>query len=114
MTNSDVYPVTAGFEQWYEAALDRLFTKDPQAKVPEGLNTAYEAVRTALGEYEHGSADVDQVFEGTDMATTYREYRASDLDDRPLYRQMLQIYANVCTDVILTMLNLEETDAQEV
>jgi hypothetical protein len=87
MTNPDVYPVTAAFEKEFEEKLEALrLTGNLQ------YNHAYPVFRTMaenIGEYEHGSADVQDCI-------------GNWTDDN---KAAVQIYADVCRDVLTSFIS---------
>lgn len=77
MTNPDVYPITAAFEKEFEQRASRYYA----------TWEAFKAMAGNIGEYEHGSADVEDVFDGEDIN--------------------LNNYVAVCTDILNTMIAVQ-------
>lgn len=88
MTNPDVYPITYAFEQEMapkvEEAEEGLFRAAAQS--------LFEVMAGNLGEYEHGSADIIDVYESR---WPQRQQRV-----------LLESYAEVCKDILLTFISV--------
>jgi|SRR5215469_2113776 len=96
MSNPDVYPITAAFEQEFEGRLPKYF------RTPSGLTSVqrlYEIIRETIGEYEHGTADVEDVFD--DLIDDIRH--TTDPDE--FHRATMKCYAAVASDLLMTILN---------
>jgi len=89
MTNPEVYPITAFFEQ-ATAKLDL----GPCGKQVISL------MASTLGEYEHGTAEPEDVFQGV------QGFDLSDVDDKNERRQIcLRLYKAVLEDMALVLAN---------
>lgn len=94
-SNPEVYPVTAAFEKF---AAEQTAGLDPT----HGLCRLSAIISEVIGEYEHGTADPETVFEevsGLDLSGTG--------DDRERRRTCLELYAAVCRDVVLSVRHWE-------
>jgi hypothetical protein len=100
-TDAQVYPVAAEFETNMQPHLDKLsFGRRLR------LQFVYNSMRENIGEYEHGTADVDDVFEGIEGLPGVPRHDPDDLDydDRPDQARLLKVYAAVCEDLLLTII----------
>jgi hypothetical protein len=98
MTDPKVYPLTAKFEDWARDELKQL-GPIPAATVRYSLWDIYKHLKENLHEYEHGTTDVEVVFEnlGLDLS------RIDDDDERR--RLCLRLYCAVLEDLLLTFIN---------
>jgi hypothetical protein len=87
-SNPEVYPITRSFEDWWEEEMTVL--RVPPASA--ALSELYRICRENIGEYEHGSADVEDLFDTAGLVTPE--------SSAPLVRA----YAEVCKDIILTFI----------
>jgi len=76
MTNPEVYPITAAFEEQFKAFMPTL-----------ALHRVFKAMAANIGEYEHGAVDVEDVV-------------GNWSDDK---KDLVRIYAEVCDDVLRTL-----------
>lgn len=108
MTNPDVYPVTAEFEQYTQAFLDNCDrTRVSETTLRNGQRLRNIMAGT-IGEYEHGTADVDVVFDEEVSDTNF------DDQDKPLpehlRRKALKYYTEVCKDILLTVVSVGDEE----
>jgi hypothetical protein len=80
-TNPDVYPVTAEFEQQVQSRIREL-----PGRFQQPVAAVFQVMAENIGEYEHGSADVEDTI-------------GNWTDDN---QEAVQIYADVCFDVMLS------------
>lgn len=93
-SNPDVYPLTASFEDWWKGMDKRWYCGNNAA-----TKALFERCRDCIGEYEHGSADVEDVF---DPDFNGLVEAALERDSVAYSKTMLKAYVAVCTDIILT------------
>ena len=81
-SNPDVYPETAAFEQ----KMGPLVAPFAGAKPQSAILRMYSVMRSNIGEYEHGSVDIEAVI--------------GNWSDN--HRDSVHIYRSVCEDVLLS------------
>lgn len=93
-----MYPITTEFEKLQSTLLDPVVVKlAPVVRV--GVQDLFVNMMHDIGEYEHGSVDVDDVFEERSLA-----YVAD--------RALVRMYANVCEDVLRSYLCMLKDDVK--
>jgi hypothetical protein len=99
------YPITASFEAWAES--------EPWAG-PE-CHELYKAMRDILVEYEHGTADIEDVFEGIEGLPGVPRHDPEDMeyDDRPDTERLLKVFREVCKEVLMYMIMQQRDKKKE-
>lgn len=96
MADPNVYPVAAAFQKFLEASFAevgrKLSTEEPLYKVADMM---YQNVL----EYEHGTAEAEDVFDFPELEET--KIGLGEVGSRDL---MLRMYVAVCEDLIQSML----------
>lgn len=104
-TNPDVYPITAKFEKFLEEELAKIGPDHPNAAV---AFTAGEKMKEVLGEYEHGTADVEDLFpENVVKSLTFLGFGKEDIE-REVRNACLEIVRSIYEDLFLSLVNQTE------
>ena len=109
MVNKEVYPITAAVERSVTNGGQPIKNFPPGAKL---CKAAQEVIDT-LGEYEHGTADVEDVFQPVleEFGLMYAadKLAAETPDPEAWFEQLcLKLYAAAATDIALVLHNVEE------
>lgn len=101
-TNRDVYPESAAFEDFWDTFVVPNFdeTKGDHIVHQAIVSTLFSVMRSNLGEYEHGSADVEDVFEGIGEFNVDAEEEDAQSKN---WRILLRMYSAVCGDILLSL-----------
>ena len=98
MTNPEVYPITYAFEEEYAMRVQLV-----PGHLRQPVQALYEVMAGNIGEYEHGSADIEDVFE--DLMPDPHTYHYED-ERRAAWEKCMKMYSAVCGDVLMSLISV--------
>lgn len=100
MSDATVYPITAAFEKDVDDVLHSWCVDNRVMEPKQDIRWIMNSMKSTLGEYEHGTADIEDVFRGVIGLDL------SDVDDNQERRKMcLEMYSAVLRDIALVLVN---------